>query len=289
MSARKAEFFELELAQLFENEKLAHSANKKPLPLRSRQNPADRDLEGSLASALLAGDKELDHVVHEMEAISKALRTGNWRKQPQTAMHPAVWYAMKQVLLERELRHLALSDDLTCLYNRRGFYAAATQQLKLARRQQKPAVLFFCDVDGLKSINDTYGHREGDCALVRTADALEEAFRDSDVLARLSGDEFAVLAMDLSREHQDVILNRLRRSLNEAGKDELRYEVSISVGAAWFDPQNPISLGDLMERADRAMYEEKRRRFPALPSEGPAIRRTSGGRRDALAFTKRKI
>lgn len=257
---------------------------------KKRKNPADRDLEGSLVSALLAGDKELDHVLQEVESISQALRSGKSGEiERRIGSHPAVWCAVKQMLIERELRYLALSDDLTCLYNRRGFYAAAAHQLKVARRKQKAAVLLFCDVDGLKAINDTFGHREGDYALVRTSDALEEVFRDSDVLARLGGDEFAVLATELRPEHHHTILSRLYRSVKKAGKDELRYELSLSVGAAWFDPQNPATLGELMERADHAMYEEKRKR--CLPPFTEAILPRAGGgggRASALAFVKGK-
>src|SRR4029077_20951716 len=104
--------------------------------------------------------------------------------------------AVKQSLLDRELRSLALTDDLTCLYNRRAFFALATQQLKVMRRRGLGLLLFFADVDHLKEINVTYGHREGDLALIRTANALEQTFRDSDIVARLSGDEFAVLALE---------------------------------------------------------------------------------------------
>src|ERR1700687_10715 len=78
---------------------------------------------------------------------------------------------------EKELRYLALTDDLTCLYNRRGFFAAASQLLKIAARNSQNHLLLFCDVDNLKMINDTYGHREGDLALVHTAEALERTFR----------------------------------------------------------------------------------------------------------------
>lgn len=257
---------------------------------KKRKNPADRDLEGSLVSALLAGDKELDHVLREVESISQALRSGKSAEiDRRIASHPAVWCAVKQMLIERELRYLALSDDLTCLYNRRGFYAAAAHQLKVARRKEKAAVLLFCDVDGLKAINDTFGHREGDFALVRASDALEEVFRDSDVLARLGGDEFAVLATELSPEHHHTILSRLYRSVKKAGKDEVRYELSLSVGAAWFDPQNPATLGELMEQADHAMYEEKRKRR-LFPLTDPILPRTSGGgnRSGAFALVKGK-
>ena len=158
----------------------------------------------------------------------------------------------------RELRYLALTDDLTCLYNRRGFFAAATHQLKLARRNAQGLLLFFCDVDNLKTINDSYGHREGDLAIIRAADALERTFRGSDILARLGGDEFAVLAMEASTQSEEVILLRLEKNLKKSNANQSRYEMSLSVGLARFDPKHPVSLGALMAQADRAMYEEKR-------------------------------
>jgi diguanylate cyclase (GGDEF)-like protein len=250
----------------------AHAAsaaiNRKTVPFKSRRSVAQKDLEGSLISALLSTDKDLDQVLRELDKISDALKSGQPEEEIlRVAVHPAVWYAVKHALIERELRHLALCDDLTSLYNRRGFFAAATQQLKVARRNQKPALLLFCDLDGLKSINDAYGHREGDLALARAADALQTVFRDSDVLARISGDEFAVLAADLPPRYQQTIFARLQKALNKVGKDESRYELSLSCGTAWFDPQNPLSLGELMEQADRAMYERKRsNRAPEIPA-----------------------
>ncbi len=222
---------------------------------------SEKDLEGSLSSALLVADKELGNVVREVDELSKALKLDATDTQAlRVAAHPAVWSAVRHVIVERELRYLALTDDLTCLYNRRGFFAAATQQLKLARRNAQSMLFLFCDVDNLKLINDCYGHREGDLALVRIADALEEAFRDSDILARLGGDEFAVLALEASSQHEGVILRRLEESLKKSNANELRYGLSLSVGVARFDPQHAVSLGDLMELADRNMYEQKRKR-----------------------------
>jgi diguanylate cyclase (GGDEF)-like protein len=144
------------------------------------------------------------------------------------------------------------------LYNRRGFLAAATQQLKLARRNAQGLLLFFCDVDNLKKINDSYGHRDGDLAIVHVAGALQQTFRGSDILARLGGDEFAVLAMEASTQSQEVILHRLEKSLKKSNANQSRYEMSLSVGLARFDPKHPVSLGELMAQADRAMYEQKR-------------------------------
>jgi diguanylate cyclase (GGDEF)-like protein len=232
----------------------------------ARRGPSEKDLEGLLSSALLASDKELGSVVREVDTISKALKSGQPDAEAlRVAVHPAVWTAVRHVILERELRYLALTDDLTCLYNRRGFFAAAAQQLKLARRNSQGALLLFCDVDNLKQINDSYGHREGDSALVRTADALEAAFRDSDVLARLGGDEFAVLALEASSQNQEAMLRRLEEALKKVNADETRYELSLSVGVARCDPRNAVPLGDLIAQADQAMYEQKRnRRMPAI-------------------------
>jgi diguanylate cyclase (GGDEF)-like protein len=235
--------------------------NRRDLSMVRQSGPSRKDLEGSLSSALLVADKELGNVVREVDGISQALKLDASDKQAlRVAVHPAVWSAVRHVIVERELRYLALTDDLTCLYNRRGFFAAATQQLKLALRNSQSALLFFCDVDNLKIINDSYGHQEGDLVLVRTADALEEAFRDSDILARLGGDEFVVLALEASSQHEGAILRRLEESLKKSNTNESRYELSLSVGMARFDPKHAASLGELMELADKDMYEQKRKR-----------------------------
>ncbi len=166
--------------------------------------------------------------------------------------------------MDRELRSLALVDDLTGLYNRRAFLALATQQLRVARRNDQRLLLFFADIDHLKQINDTFGHAEGDRALFRAAHSLEQTFRNSDIVARLGGDEFAVFALEASSQHANVILHRLAKSLQASNAVESRYNLSVSVGVARFDPKNPISLGELMEQADQSMYTKKRNRPPMV-------------------------
>jgi diguanylate cyclase (GGDEF)-like protein len=234
------------------------TANRRVLSIGQWKRASGKTVQGMLSSALLASDGELGQILHEVDEISKTLKSDNPDHQTlKVANHPAVWSAVRQTLLDRELRYLALTDELTCLYNRRGFFAAAAQQLKLAHRNARGLLLFYCDVDNLKKINDTYGHREGDLALIRAADALEQAFRDSDVLARLGGDEFVALALEVSTQDHGVILRRLRNSLRKASAEESRYQLSLSVGVARFDPKSGVSLGDLMAKADRAMYEDK--------------------------------
>ena len=214
-----------------------------------------------LSSGLLARDKELARILREVDHISKALKS----RAPDTqilseTLRRAVLCAVKQSLLDRELRSLALTDDLTGLYNRRAFLALAGQQLKVARRKAQGLVLFFADVDNLKKINDTYGHHEGDVAIIRAADALEETFRKSDIVARLGGDEFAILALEASCENRETILRRLDKNLRGSNVNESGYELSLSVGMARFDPKHPVPLGKLIAAADEAMYEEKKNR-----------------------------
>ena len=236
-----------------------HRSRRRVLSIERKNRPAEAGLEETLSAALRVSDAEFGQIVREVDEISKLLRTNRTGDEAiRVAAHPAVWSAVKQALLDRELRYLALTDDLTCLYNRRGFFAAATQQLKLAQRNAQSLLLLFCDVDNLKKINDSYGHPEGDLALVKTADALEKAFRGSDIIARLGGDEFVVLAQVASEHTQEVLLRRLQKNLKQSNSGGSRYELSVSVGVARFDPKHTISLGELLAQADKAMYEKKR-------------------------------
>lgn len=233
-------------------------ANRKVIAMGRKNGPRENGLAESLSSALQAADSEFGQILQEVDEISRLLKSDHPDTQTmRVATHPAVWGAVKQALLDRELRYLALTDDLTCLFNRRGFFAAATQQLKLAQRNSQSLLLLFCDVDHLKMINDTFGHHEGDLALIRAADALEQSFRGSDILSRLGGDEFVVLASETSQQTQEILLRRLEKNLRKSGATETRYDLSLSVGVARFDPKRAITLGELMVQADKAMYEKK--------------------------------
>jgi len=165
---------------------------------------------------------------------------------------------VKQYMLRAELSNLALTDELTRLYNRRGFLSLAERQLKLGRRSGREILLFFIDVDGLKRINDSFGHSEGDLALTHTAEVLGKTFRDSDVFSRLGGDEFAALAIEASGHSEGTITARLRQNLETVNTNESRYLLSLSLGVVRFDPRTTSSIAELMLQADRAMYEAKR-------------------------------
>jgi diguanylate cyclase (GGDEF)-like protein/PAS domain S-box-containing protein len=163
--------------------------------------------------------------------------------------------------LEEELRSLSLVDDLTGLFNRRGFLAVVQQQLKFAQRLKGTFLLMFADVDGLKEINDRLGHLEGDRALQDVADVLRKTFRDSDTIARLGGDEFTILAMGIPGVDSEILVHRLQRQLDAQNATAGRqYHLSMSVGVVPFDPETPEPINELLARADAAMYENKRRK-----------------------------
>jgi len=214
-----------------------------------------------LHSAVRSEDKQLDYILGALEEISIVSHSRvPDRETLSHALRRAARGALKQALLDRELRHLAITDDLTGLYNRRGFLTLAMHQLKVAQRNQQNLLLYWCDVDNLKAINDTCGHRKGDMALIHTARVLEKTFRDSDILARLSGDEFAVLASDGLGDDREIILSRLQENFKAANHEGSKFKLSLSIGVARFDPRSPSRLGELMARADRAMYERKAER-----------------------------
>ncbi|MEI7637105.1 MAG: PAS domain S-box protein [Syntrophus sp. (in: bacteria)] len=160
--------------------------------------------------------------------------------------------------MEDEVRLMAVTDHLTGLYNRRGFVTLAEQQLRLSARSRKSAIIYSADLDGMKQINDTWGHDEGDRALINTASILRETFRTSDILARIGGDEFAVFSIDAMDVVPQSLVRRLEISLHEFNKlKDHPYCLSISIGMVAYDPENPCSLDDLMCRADEEMYARK--------------------------------
>jgi two-component system cell cycle response regulator len=163
--------------------------------------------------------------------------------------------------LERQtvLQRLSHRDDLTGLHNRRGFMIQAEQLVRVARRQRAPFVLLFMDLDQLKVINDTFGHAEGNRALVEAADVLRRCFRQSDLLARFGGDEFAALALSSGESDDALIRARLEGALDAVNvKPDRDYPLSFSVGVLTCSPTEEAHIDALLERADQMMYSEKR-------------------------------
>lgn len=185
--------------------------------------------------------------------------------------------AMERHRVLASLRGLSLTDELTGLLNRRGFTTIAQGHLRLASRTGQRFMLMFADLDGLKQINDTCGHHEGDHALMRMAEVLRRTFRQSDVVARYGGDEFAILALNQSGDLGETIRRRLALNLAQENETLDRpYRLAVSLGAIPFDGRLDEPLGALLARADRALYVEKRARrrgaevTASLPQPQPA-------------------
>jgi len=161
--------------------------------------------------------------------------------------------------MEERLQAMSFTDELTGLYNRRGFITLSEQQLKIAERTRKNILLFFADLDKMKQINDILGHQEGDKALIEVTTILKEVFRESDIIGRMGGDEFAILAIDTTDETKEILLNRLHNTIDNYNRPEGRsYQLSLSIGIKSYDPEKPSSLDELISQADTLMYEEKR-------------------------------
>ncbi|WP_455219639.1 sensor domain-containing diguanylate cyclase [Kaarinaea lacus] len=163
-------------------------------------------------------------------------------------------------IAQRELivTQLATLDDLTGIANRRGFIALAQKSLQLCHRQDIPASLVFFDINKFKSINDNYGHAEGDRALIAFAQQMRYTFRESDVFARLGGDEFVVLLTNTTIVHGEELIQRFRAAVDAYNRKAKRgYKISFSSGIVSVDTDHPQSINTLLDRADSVMYQQK--------------------------------
>jgi diguanylate cyclase (GGDEF)-like protein/PAS domain S-box-containing protein len=198
----------------------------------------------------ITGGLSLSYDVTEMKRVEASLREKTLALEAQTNL----------------ARSLAIRDELTGLYNRRGFFELARQQAQVSARGSRPFVLFFIDVNDMKRINDELGHEQGDLALQDITEILQRTFRGADIAARLGGDEFVVFAVDVGGEQLELIAERLHRS-DAAFNDEgtRRFRLSLSVGFAAYDPSAPLGLDELVALADERMYADKKRRKSQEP------------------------
>ncbi len=162
---------------------------------------------------------------------------------------------------EEIFRDLSLRDEATGLYNRRGFLELGRQAMRMSRRSGRPLALFFVDLDGLKDVNDLFGHAVGDQAIADAACILRRTFREPDLVARVGGDEFVVLALDADAEGAARAEQRLQENVGEHNTDPGRkYELALSVGLAIHLPESNETVEELLDRADAQMYRIKRER-----------------------------
>ncbi|HTW62480.1 MAG TPA: GGDEF domain-containing protein [Terracidiphilus sp.] len=162
--------------------------------------------------------------------------------------------------MEVEIHDLSLRDALTDLYNIRGFQLLAEQALRMARRAHLPFSVLYIDLDDLKRVNDTYGHQAGSALLIETGKILKSSFRETDVVGRIGGDEFVVAgqfnASGISLAAQRIGECATRRN----AESDSPYQLSLSIGSVTTDAGPQQNLDELLGIADRAMYEEKRRK-----------------------------
>ena len=157
------------------------------------------------------------------------------------------------------LENLSLIDDLTGLYNRKGFLALAEHRMTIALREEQAFSVAFIDLDGLKEINDSFGHETGNNALVEVANVLKESFRQSDILGRLGGDEFAVFILHADQDETDGIRRRIQQHLDACNAaPNRRYKLSFSIGIVSQGSAKSSDIEGLLGKADALMYEQKR-------------------------------
>jgi diguanylate cyclase (GGDEF)-like protein len=239
-------------------------ANVSAAPQRASTNASSTEIASQLSAAAIDAD----------EGIAKQMLATLLRSQLRRSDEPfqSQLGVLEDVFLT--LRSMALTDDLTNLYNRRGFLRAGTRLLSAVSRDKRGALLFYIDVDGLKSINDSAGHAAGDSMLIRTAQALRAVFRDSYILGRLGGDEFAALAPATDPNACNLIVHRLQDAVAADNLSRVESILSLSVGFAQFNPGKQSSISDLLRKADMAMYENKLARLLQLD---PSVRSRSCG------------
>ena len=153
---------------------------------------------------------------------------------------------------------LATIDDLTKISNRRGFISLAQNSINLCARQGTPVSMVFLDLDKFKPINDQFGHAEGDHALIAFADLMRKSFRDSDVFARIGGDEFVVLLTNTKKDRAAEIVARFRGQVEAYNTQAKRgYDLCFSDGIVSMLPDQDSLVDDLLREADVLMYEKK--------------------------------
>lgn len=165
---------------------------------------------------------------------------------------------LKQI---EQLSYQSFIDELTGLYNRRGFLSVAHHIFESARREKRNIVIIFADMDGLKEINDTLGHAAGDSSIKDLAEILKTYLRSEDVVARIGGDEFVVLTTIEENENSESLIARLKGEIEQFNKkNQKNYSIQVSFGFSVIKPDDTVDLADVVQRADMEMYQEKKRR-----------------------------
>ncbi len=180
-------------------------------------------------------------------------------KMNSRALSRILRYAIIRLNGRAELQSLSLIDELTGLYNRRGFMLFAQQQLSIAIRTKRGMILFFFHLDGMNDISKELGHQYEDLAKIETANVLKEVFRESDIIARHDRDEFTAIAIESLDANNEIIIARLQDELKYRNKQESRlYQLSLCIGTAYYDTEELCTISELIKRAKESMIVQEK-------------------------------
>lgn len=213
-------------------------------------------------------DGEITEIEYQVQGVRKDGKIIHLDVRSVRAEHngrPAVIGTMVDITARKQfedaLRTLALMDELTGLYNRRGFVTLAERHVVLARRKRQPLVLIAADIDDLKGINDRFGHAAGDQALIAAAGILKQTYREADIVARLGGDEFTVFPLEAARDSISLLIERLETNLRKFNEQSRReFTLSMSTGVALLEGELSKDIQQLLSEADSQLYRQKRER-----------------------------
>jgi len=159
------------------------------------------------------------------------------------------------------LQYITAKDELTGLYNLHTFMSMTEQQIKTAHREKKQMLVIYAGVDGMQIINDDHGREAGDKILIDTANILRKTFREADILARTGGDEFVISTLVASKDHDKLIMTRLKENIDNYNADKSSsLKLSLSFGSSYYNPDKPLSIEEVLSRADEKMHEHKKAR-----------------------------
>ena len=168
---------------------------------------------------------------------------------------------------EEKLSLPSITDDLTGLHNRRGLDGLYRAPDEKGGQGKDRIFLLYADLDGMKAINDSSGHQEGDQALKDVAEILRQTYRKSDIIARVGGDEFVVVPVGFERDDVARITRRLQKHIDEYNSVSYsKFKLSLSVGISFYDTKAPCSVDELISEADRLMYEQKKKKIMGMSS-----------------------
>ena len=193
-----------------------------------------------------------------IEAVKKGAQDYLVRSElSERILRRALIYSLERHEILESLYRTTIVDELTGLYNRRGLYTLGNQQVELAKRHNDDIFIFFLDLDGMKVINDTLGHDFGDKALIDTSKIMHKSFRTTDILSRVGGDEFVVVAVKAQFEFIPIIIQRIKDFVKEQNSSKEKFKISISIGVSKVDLEAESPLDDAIRDADKKMYDAK--------------------------------